>query len=79
MRKLTEIVVKLEKLGYYLYGFDRHGMSVVVNNMVKSETALNDIHAVIADSFVEKAISRTHVIKDNTRRHWFMRYYDHQK
>jgi len=79
MRKLTELVIKLERLGYYIYEFDRHGMSLIVNNMVKSETALNDIHAVIENSFIEKAISRTHVIRDNTRRHWFMGYYGQQK
>lgn len=75
MHELTEIVVKLEKLGYYIYEFDRHGMSLIVNNMVNSDTALNDIHAVIENSFIEKAISRTHIIKDNTRRHWFIGYY----
>lgn len=75
LRELTEIVVKLEKMGYYVYEFDRHGMSLVVNNMVNSDTALNDINAVISNSFIEKAISRTHIIKDNTRRHWFIGYY----
>lgn len=74
MKKLTEIIVQLEKLGYYVYRFDRHEMSITVSKTVKSIDALNDIHRVIKNSFIEKAISRTHIIDDNRRRYWFMHY-----
>ena len=68
LRELTSIVVSLEKKGYYLYRFDRHQLSLIVSNQVNDDRALADIASIIKDSFIQKAILKTFVIKDNTKR-----------
>lgn len=68
LRELTSIVIRLEKKGYYLYRFDRHQLSLIVSNQVDEDIALANIISIIKDSFIQKAILKTYLIKDNTKR-----------
>lgn len=68
LRELTLIITDLEKRGYYIYRFDRHQLSLIVSNQVDKDIALDNINSIIKNSFIQKAILKTYIIKDNIRR-----------